>query len=428
MSAADALHASALFAGLPADELERLAGMVEPVELATGERLLAEGSPGDACFVIESGELEVTKRSGDTELPLAMIGPGAITGEMALLEDRPRNASVTATGAVRAWRIPRATLLEFLARPEAALAMLRTIVGRLRSTEGLLREQEKLAGLGTLAAGLAHELNNPAAAIRRSVSALETAIVRAETGTHVSAPSAQAALSALERSERIEALASLFDGDEETAASLADAGWTPETLTALSPDERRATAADAAVHGLIGEVRMAADRIGEIVSAVKGYAYLDQAPAQRIDVRTGLEQTLVILRHKLKHGIDVRREYADDLPEVEAYGSELNQVWTNLIDNAADAMGGVGELIIRAERDPGGGVLITICDSGPGIPPDVRSRLFEPFFTTKPPGKGTGLGLHISHNVIARHGGRIEVESAPGRTCFIVSLPERLPG
>jgi signal transduction histidine kinase len=161
---------------------------------------------------------------------------------------------------------------------------------------------------------------------------------------------------------------------------------------------------------------------------VKGYAYLDQAPAQRIDVRTGLEQTLVILRHKLKHGIEVRREFADDLPEIDAYGSELNQVWTNLVDNAADAMGGVGELTIRAERDPGAGVAITICDSGRGIPPAVRKRLFEPFFTTKPPGKGTGLGLHISHNVIARHGGRIEVESEPGRTCFIVTLPEHLPG
>jgi signal transduction histidine kinase len=427
MSAADALRASALFAGLPADELDRLADMAEPIELAAGERLLAEGSPGDACFVIETGELEVTKRSGDSDLPLAVIGPGAITGEMALLEDRPRNASVTATEPVRAWRIPRATLLEFLARPEAALAMLRTIVGRLRSTEALLREQEKLAGLGTLAAGLAHELNNPAAAIRRSVAALEEAIVRAEVRTHVEAPAAPSPLTALERGERIEAIASLIEGDEETAASLADAGWTPEAVAALPPDERRDTAADAAVHGLIGEVRMAADRIGEIVQSVKGYAYLDQAPVQRIDVRTGLEQTLVILRHRLKHGIEVRRDYAEDLPEIEAYGSELNQVWTNLVDNAADAMDGVGEITIRAARDPGGGVVITICDSGPGIPPEVRGRLFEPFFTTKPPGKGTGLGLHISHNVIARHGGRIEVDSEPGHTCFVVTLPEQLP-
>jgi signal transduction histidine kinase len=160
---------------------------------------------------------------------------------------------------------------------------------------------------------------------------------------------------------------------------------------------------------------------------VKGYAYLDQAPAQRIDVRTGLEQTLVILRHRLKHGIEVRRDYADDLPEIEAYGSELNQVWTNLVDNAVDAMDGRGELTIRAASDSGGGVVVSICDSGPGIPPDVRERLFEPFFTTKPPGKGTGLGLHISHNVVARHGGRIEVESSTSGTCFVVSLPEQLP-
>ena len=427
MSTVDALRATPLFAGLPDDELERLASMVEPVELAVGERLLTEGTVGDACFVIESGELDVTKRSGDTELPLAVIGPGAITGEMALLEDRPRNASVTATGPVRALRVPRTALLEVLTRPEAALAMLRTVIGRLRSTESLLREREKLAGLGTLAAGLAHELNNPAAAIARSAAALDEAFSRAETRPHLEPGRMAAPMSTLERADRIEALGTLIDGDEETAATLADAGWTFDELSGLPEAERRDTAADAAVHGLIGEVRMAADRIREIVSAVKGYAYLDQAPAQRIDVRTGLEQTLVILRHKLKHGIDVRRDYADDLPEIDAYGSELNQVWTNLVDNAVDAMEGQGELVIRAERDSGGGVVVSICDSGPGIPADARERLFEPFFTTKPPGKGTGLGLHISHNVVVRHGGRIEVESSPTGTCFVVTLPEQLP-
>ncbi|HET8778228.1 MAG TPA: HAMP domain-containing sensor histidine kinase, partial [Candidatus Limnocylindria bacterium] len=157
--------------------------------------------------------------------------------------------------------------------------------------------------------------------------------------------------------------------------------------------------------------------------------YLDQAPMQRVDVRTGVEQTLVILRHRLKE-IDVRRDFADDLPEIEAYGSELNQVWTNIVDNAVDAMDGRGSLTIsiHPEAEPGGtGVRVSICDSGPGIPADVRQRLFEPFYTTKGPGRGTGLGLHISHNAIVRHGGRIEVETEPGRTCFIVTLPPQLP-
>ena len=187
-------------------------------------------------------------------------------------------------------------------------------------------------------------------------------------------------------------------------------------------------AADASVHLLLGELRMAVGRISEIVGAVKGYAYLDQAPVQRVDVRTGLEQTLVILRHRLRDGVEVVREFDDDLPEIDAFGSELNQVWTNLVDNAIDAMEGQRDAhVARRARSGRRGVRVTICDTGSGIPEDVRARLFEPFYTTKPPGKGTGLGLHISHNVVARHGGRIEVASEPGSTCFVVSLPATLP-
>jgi signal transduction histidine kinase len=144
-------------------------------------------------------------------------------------------------------------------------------------------------------------------------------------------------------------------------------------------------------------------------------------------VRRGLDDTLVILRHKLKAGIEVTRDYDPELPEIEAWGSELNQVWTNLIDNAADAMDGRGAISIRAEATDGSEVTVTICDTGPGIPPEIAAKIFEPFFTTKPPGVGSGLGLHISHNVVVRHGGRIDVESEPGHTCFIVSLPVTLP-
>ncbi len=143
-------------------------------------------------------------------------------------------------------------------------------------------------------------------------------------------------------------------------------------------------------------------------------------------MRKGLDDTLVILRHKLKGGI-VARDYDPDLLEIEAWGSELNQVWTNLIDNAADAMDGKGEISITAAKTDGGGVRVSICDNGPGIPPEVAAKIFEPFFTTKPPGIGSGLGLHISHNVVVRHGGRVDVESEPGRTCFIVTLPMTLP-
>ena len=171
---------------------------------------------------------------------------------------------------------------------------------------------------------------------------------------------------------------------------------------------------------------MAGERISEIVGAVKSYAYLDQAPIQRFNVCRGLDDTLLILAHKLRD-VTVTRDYAPDLPEIEGWGSELNQVWTNLLDNAADAMDGKGEISIRVERTDAGGVCVTICDSGPGIPPETLDKIFEPFFTTKPPGVGTGLGLHLSHNIVVKHGGTLDVESAPGRTCFEVVLPPTLP-
>jgi signal transduction histidine kinase len=431
-STLQALRATPLFADLPDPELAELAAMCDEVQLAPGERLLEEGSPGDACFVIVDGELEVTKRSGTTQVPLAVIGPGAITGEMSLIEERPRNATVTAQTAATALRVPRTALLEVLGRPGTALIMLRTVMGRLRSTEGLLREREKLAGLGTLAAGLAHELNNPAAALRRSVIALDEAVARAESSPRPSPPPQPPAdavtLTPLERADAIDEISELTGGDAEAAGALVDVGWTVDALRAQPPDVLPWVAADASVHSLMNELHIAAERISEIVGAVKGYAYLDQAPVQRVDVRHGLEQTLVILRHRLKEGgVTVERGYADELPEIEAYGSELNQVWTNLVDNAVDAMGGSGTLTVAATPSDAGGVVVTVCDTGPGIPAEIRGRVFEPFFTTKPPGSGTGLGLHISHQVVARHAGRIEIDSEPGRNCFTVTLPAQIP-
>jgi signal transduction histidine kinase len=426
MTPAEALQASQLFADLPADELRSLVDMCEPISLPAGTRLIEEGTDGDAFFVIVDGEFEVTKRSGEGELPLARLGPGGIVGEMAVIEALPRNASVTAVGPSEALRVPSGALLRLLERPASSLAILRTVMQRLRSTEALLREREKLAGLGTLAAGLAHELNNPAAAAIRSVDALADAIAKTEEQPHPvppPRPPADTALprSALERADRIEAVATLC-GDHDDATALVDAGWTLPALEAQPRSVLPWLAADASVHQLLGELGMAVGRISEIVTAVKGYAYLDQAPVQRVDVRVGLEQTLVILRHRLRD-ITIERQLAEDLPEIEAYGSELNQVWTNLIDNAIDAMDGRGTLTISADAESGGGVRVAICDSGAGIPDEIRSRMFEPFATSKPPGKGTGLGLHISHDVVARHGGRIEVDSAPGRTCFAVILP-----
>ncbi len=176
-------------------------------------------------------------------------------------------------------------------------------------------------------------------------------------------------------------------------------------------------------HSLLAEIREGSARITDIVKALKSYAYLDQAPIQAVDIHEGLDNTLVMLRSKLKQGVSVHRHYGPNIPRIEAYGSELNQVWTNIVDNAIAAMNGQGELALHTFVD-GSWVVVEICDNGPGIPPAIQSKIFDPFFTTKPPGEGTGLGLNISHNIIVqKHHGQIAVTSEPGRTCFTVRLP-----
>jgi signal transduction histidine kinase len=178
--------------------------------------------------------------------------------------------------------------------------------------------------------------------------------------------------------------------------------------------------------GLLSEVGQTTERLSQIVRAMKSYTYLDQAPVLEVDIHDGLENTLVIMQHKLKHGVTIKREYSPTLPRIEAYASELNQVWTNIIDNAVDAMHGKGEIMLKTYAEDNH-VIIEIEDNGPGIPEHIRLRIFEPFFTTKSPGKGTGLGLHISHDIVAnRHHGQLLVESKPGRTKFKVILPVKL--
>jgi predicted CoA-binding protein/anti-sigma regulatory factor (Ser/Thr protein kinase) len=180
--------------------------------------------------------------------------------------------------------------------------------------------------------------------------------------------------------------------------------------------------------GLLSEVLQTTERISQIVRAVKSYTYLDQAPLLEVDIHEGLESTLVIMQHKLKGGVTVKREYSANLPRIEAFASELNQVWTNIIDNAIDAMNGKGEIKIKTYQEDNQ-VIVEFTDNGPGIPEEIQSRILEPFFTTKAPGQGTGLGLHISHDIVAnRHQGQLLVESRPGETKFKVILPKQIKG
>ena len=329
---------------------------------------------------------------------------------------------------------------------------------RLNEAHDQLMIQEKMASLGRLSAGMAHELNNPAAAAQRGAAQLQATFsqlqaIQLRLGEQTLEPRQLEALVELYRVTRRgavqpEEMTAIVRNDRETAlettlakraleataeqvSALASLGYGEVEIEAIAevfPGAQLALVVDwlacmFTIYSLVAEIGVGTDRIVEIVKALKTYTYMDRAPIQPVDVREGLDDTLIILHNKVKRGITVRREYADDLPVIQAWAGELNQVWTNLIDNAIDAMDGEGTLTVRARReDPW--VVVEIEDDGPGIPDAIRSEIFDPFFTTKAPGQGTGLGLNISRNlVVQRHRGEISVTSEPGRTRFTVRLP-----
>jgi len=450
-----------LFAGLSESDLGWLSENASPVSVAQGELLIEEGSPGDSLYIVIDGEFQVTKRSGPQDIAIDVRESGTVIGEMSLLDHAPRSASVRATRDSRLIMIHHDVFHRLLSNsPTAALAILNTVTARLRQNESLLHQSEKMAALGTLSAGLAHELNNPAAAARRAAIQLREALAAWEAATlrldacsfdaaqskrvtalrkeivrRASVPDHLDPLARSDRESEVQTWLEDHDIDQswDLAPMLVSFGWDVEALDGLaatfSPVDLAAVCnwlgVGGTVYALLDEVGKSAERISEIVKSVKMYAYLDQAPIQEVDVHEGLENTLVILRHKLKQGVNVTREYARDLPRIEAYASELNQVWTNIIDNAIDAMEGQGEITLRtyAQDDS---VVVEIDDNGPGIPDKIQSRIFEPFFTTKPPGVGTGLGLNITYNIVQKHHGRIQVASRPGATRFQVMLPVQL--
>ncbi|MGP4030358.1 sensor histidine kinase [Actinomadura sp. 3N407] len=442
-------------------QLAWVADVMTVRELSPGETVFTEGSCPDSLFILLVGELTLTRGTGhrqevlnrhrvdDRMDPDKPIAANFFFGEVQLLTGEPFVATATATLPSRVGELRRAAFEEMLVRcPSLAQQMLPVLSWRIRAEETRVCERDTLSALGTMAAGLAHELNNPAAAASRAANELDAAAAvleraaidwaRHSRDAEFDAPlpgRSHHPLSGLASSEREDQISDWFDmhgyqpvGDE--TGLLADAGAGPHWLDGLlaaagAEGIGRAltyTCARARVQALTSDLTSSIARICALVDDVRTYTQLGRAPVQQVDVRVGLDSTLRMLSAKLNQ-VSVHRDYAADLPEIQARGAELNQVWTNLIDNAIAAMGARGTLTIIACHDRTH-LTVEIVDDGPGIPPENRHRLFEPFFTTKDTGAGTGLGLHIVHRIVAeRHGGTIEAYSHPGRTRFIVRLP-----
>lgn len=464
MSGSDAaarLRSYPVFEALSDEQLAWLVPRAEEVEVAEGTVLLREGDPPQHFWVLIEGELEIQKLIGGANRVVTNNStPGVWAGSVPLV-DTVHQMTARAPRPSRLFRFRQEDMAAMLANgfPIATHLLLGVRAGTERF-QSELYQQEKLAALGKLSAGLAHELNNPASAAQRAASELARALdahrsaslglsvqqgldgcrdeldrLQRDLAARVRSASALAPVAKADREDQLVAWLDRHGVPDgwEAASALADLdvddGWLEELTGRVPapalPAVLRWALTGVTAAGLLEEIEHATRRIAELVAAVKAYTYMDQAPLQEVDVHEGLETTLTILRHKLRGGIEVERDYATDLPRLSVHGSGLNQVWTNLLDNAIDALGGTGRIRVRTFR-LGDDVAVEITDNGPGIPPELQSRVFDPFFTTKAPGQGTGLGLDIVYRTVVRdHGGHVYLSSEPGATTFRVRLPVR---
>ncbi len=445
-----------IFASFDDDELACFTTPGYEYQIDAGTVICAEGDPPRGLFILLEGELEIIKMIGGEERLLAIMEPGSFVGEISLLTGMPHTATARATASSRLLRFQPSQFEGVQESPVIAL-LLRTMAERLKNTEQSIQTHQKLSALGKLAAGLAHEINNPAAASLRAIEQLpeimahQQALLLQLARYRLNAAQIERLrevergliersmkplfINPLERSDREEALIAWLDERAvanawEIAPPLVNAGATEADLAALESVigiealgealawlENAITSAE-----LMRTINTGMHRIVDLVKAVKEYSYMDQSAVQDVDIHEGLDNTLKMLGHKLK-SVQVIRDYDPTLPRVTAYGSELNQVWTNLIDNAIDAVGGKGAITLRTWHESDR-VIVEVCDNGTGIPPELQQRIFEPFFTTKSIGLGTGIGLDmVWKTIVVQHRGNIQVDSVPGDTRFIVSLP-----
>lgn len=457
------LRSISVFADLAAEDLEWLAARMDEVTFHAGQIFARPGDPVDYLNVILEGEIQFEPME-TPGFPVFMASAGQVTGLLPFSRLTQTRGTARAVLPSRLLRLHRQYFPEMLQRmPQLGQRLVALMSDRIREVTRMETQQEKLMALGKLSAGLAHELNNPAAAARRAAQTLMEAMenVRAaslkllqhsyseaqrvsmlqfeqeamkqtaSTGEQSSDP-----LDFNDREEEITHWLERHQIDEpyKIASILADACISQQKLDALAATTGdaavgyvlRRVAALVTVYGLVHEIDNSTRRISDLVTAIKRYSYMDQGALQEVNLQEDLDNTLKIFGHRLKNGITVIRDYDPELPRVFAYGGELNQVWTNLIDNAIDAMKGKGELRVRAHRELDCAV-VEIGDNGPGIPPEMQGRVFDPFFTTKKVGEGTGLGLDTAMRIVRKHHGSIEVRSQPGDTRFRVRLPFKQP-
>ncbi len=454
---AEELMRMPVFNGESREAVEWIAAQMEVRRFEAGDTVAVEGQPLEHFIVVLEGEIHFRLAGLDS---LLVIPAGTATGVLPFSRVKAWGGRGWAVQNLRVAVMEASHLRELVYRaPVLAQRLVSEMTDRARMFTRLEESSNRLLALGKLSAGLAHELNNPASAAVRSSARLREVLAerrkyalafRGEvlpqraldimnelSETITECAMSPGSLDAIERADRESELADWLDENGvsgDLASSLVDAGITSEHLRpakAVVSSEvltlgLRVLVDDHEILCLTRELEEASRRISELVQAVKTYSYMDQSPTSEVDIEKGIEATLRMFQHQLKYGVQVSLKLARNLPLISANGSALNQVWTNLIDNAIDAMAGNAAgtkvLTIRTCTEPGG-VLVEIGDSGPGIPRDVQSRIFEPFFTTKSVGEGTGLGLDIAQRIVRTHKGSIRFDSVPGSTVFQVRLP-----